>query len=194
MKLHRHLGLLLAAVFIFGANQSQALMCGPDDCIVVGATNDSPFNVGDSGDFTTGVDAVSPTNAGESFAHAWTFTLNEPGRIDGTLTNNNTLPAFNISGLSLELFSTGDLANNIGDTFVVPAAGVNPFVNFAFNNLGAGDYFFKVSGELLASDGQYASQLAVSQVPLPPAIWLFISALLGWASIGRFARRTQPEA
>lgn len=192
MKPFHHLGLLLAATIMLSAADSQALVCGPVDCTVAGETNDSPFNVGDAGDFASSVDVVTPTSESEMFNHAWTFTLNEPARIDGTLTNNNTRPAFNIGGLSLQLFSATDLANNIGGTFVVAPGAGNPFAGFTFSNLAAGDYFFKISGQLLASDGQYTSQFGVSQVPLPSAIWLFLTAILGWASVSRLGGR--PEA
>jgi hypothetical protein len=51
--------------------------------------------------------------------------------------------------------------------------------------LATGDYIFKVAGTLIGNDGQYAGQLAVSEVPLPPAIWLFVTALLGLATVAR---------
>jgi hypothetical protein len=192
MKLDRKLGWLLAAIVLFTATETHALTCGPDDCAVAGATNDSPLSVGDAGDFATSVDVVTPSDNGDEFNHAWTFTLLENAHLQGSLTNNNTRPAFNIDGLSLELFSADDLTTSLGDTFVVPSAGTNPFVNFAFLNLAAGDYIFKVSGTVLGSDGQYASQFAVSEVPLPPAVWLLVSALLGLASITRLRRQAQP--
>jgi len=188
MALDRKIGWLLAAVILFSATETHALTCGPDNCTVAGSTNDSPFNVGDFGDFTTSVDVVTPSDNGDSFAHAWSFILNEDANIEGTLTNNNTRSAFDISGLTLELFSESNLANNIGGSFVVPP-GVNPFVSFAYLNLPAGNYFFKVAGTLMGSDGQYAAQFGVSQVPLPPAIWLMVSALLGLASVTRLRRR-----
>lgn len=189
MKLERKIGWLLAAFILCSATETHALTCGPDDCAVAGPTNDTPFNIGDSGDFATSVDVVTPSDNGDSFAHAWTFTLNESAHIDGTLTNDNTRPAFDINGLSLQLFNAADLTSNIGDTFVVPSSGFNPFVSFAYLNLPAGDYFFKVSGTVLGSDGQYTSQFGVSEVPLPPAIWLFVSAILGLASVTRVRRR-----
>lgn len=194
MKPVRKIGWLLAAVVMFTATETHALTCGPDDCTVAGTMNDSPFSVGDAGDFASSVDAVTPSDSGDAFNHAWEFTLLESAHLQGTLTNNNTQPSFDIIGPSLELFSTSDLTTQIGETFVVPSGGANPFVHFAFLNLAAGDYIFKVSGTLLGSDGQYASQFAVNEVPLPPAVWLLISALLGLVSIGRLRRQSQAAA
>jgi hypothetical protein len=188
MSLNRKLGWLVVAVILFGATETQAITCGSIDCADAGPTNDSPFNVGDSGDFASSVDVITPSSDGDSFAHAWSFTLNEAARIDGTLTNNNTRPTFDIDGLSLQLFSTDDLSSAIGGTFTVTTAGFNPFVNFGYANLTAGDYIFKVAGIVDGSDGQYASQFGVSEVPLPPAIWLLVSAILGLTSIARVRR------
>lgn len=189
--------IVLAIVVVMAislAGDSEALTCGSMTCEDAGPVNDSPFNVGEFGDFASSVDNVSdgqnlpPENAGDMFAHAWSFTLNENANVNGTITNNNSIAGFNIKDLTLQLFAIGDLTNNIGGTFVAPATGTNPLVAFAFLDLAPGDYFFKVSGELLTNDGQYTSQLAVSQVPLPPAIWLLLSAILGMVSITRFRR------
>lgn len=200
MILNPKIGLLVAGMLVMASTSANALVCGTMTCEVAGAANDSPYSVGDSGDFATSVDNVSdpsvgfpPENAGDSFAHAWTFTLNEAAHINGTLTNNNSLPAFSIDGLTLELFGADNPAAAIGGAFVVPTGGTNPLVQFAFMNLGAGDYFFKVTGDLLSNDGQYASQVAVSQVPLPPAIFMFLTALVGWASVARIGRRRSPQ-
>jgi hypothetical protein len=160
---------------------------------VAGTVNNSPFSVGSFGDFATSVDAVNdasvgrpPENAGDSYAHAWQFSLSEAAHINGTLTKNNTLSNFQQDPVFLELFSLVDLENNIGSTFSVPFNGQdNPFVAFRYANLTAGDYIFKVAGTLIGNDGQYAGQLEVSEVPLPPAIWLFVTAVLGLATVAR---------
>lgn len=202
MKFNSKVGLLVAGFLVAASSSANALVCGTMTCELAGAANDSPYSVGDAGDFATSVDNVNdpvvrfpPENAGDSFAHGWTFTLTEAAHINGTLTNNNSLPAFSIDGLTLELFGADNPAAAIGGAFVVPTGGTNPLVQFAYMNLGAGDYFFKVTGDLLSDDGQYTSQVAVSQVPLPPAIWMFLTALIGWVSVARIGRRgTTAEA
>ena len=64
----------------------------------------------------------------------------------------------------------------------------NPFVSFRYANLAPGDYFFRVAGTLIGNDGQYAGQIAVNEVPLPAAAWLFLSAILGLATVSRKKR------
>lgn len=191
--MRRRLGVwaLLAVPILFGFSvESKALQCGPaTDCEVAGSVNGSPFIVGDFGNFATSVDAVSPKSSGDTYAHAWQFTLNEPAHVDGTLTKDNTVSNFQQTGLFLQLFSQANLVANIGGTFFVPDDGqANPFVAFRFANLAPGDYFFKVSGTLIGNDGQYTSQLAVNEVPLPPAIWLMLTAILGLVTVARKRR------
>jgi hypothetical protein len=202
--MRRNIGLwaLLALPMLFGfSTESRALVCGADVCEVAGNVNGSPLVVGDFGNFATSVDAVNdtlvgkpPENSGDSYAHAWQFALNERAHIAGTLTKNNTLPNFAQDPVSIQLFSQADLANAIGGTFFVPSnSQPNPFAAFRFANLEPGVYFFKVAGTLIGNDGQYAGQLTVGEVPLPPAIWLFLTAILGLTTIVR-KRRTVAAA
>lgn len=188
----------LPALVVFSTD-GQALVCGADVCEVAGNVTGSPLSVGDFGNFITSVDAVNdtlvgkpPENAGDSYAHAWQFALTERAHINGTLTKDNTLANFQQHPVSLQLFSQSDLTSNIGGTFQVPFDGQpNPFVAFNFANLEPGIYFFKVAGTLIGNDGQYAGQLAVNEVPLPPAVWLFLTALLGLVTI---VRKRRPNA
>lgn len=197
--MRRKIGLwaLLALPMLFGfSTEGRALVCGADVCEVAGNVNGSPLVVGDFGNFATSVDAVNdtlvgkpPENSGDSYAHAWQFALNERAHLTGTLTKNNTLANFQQDPVSLQLFSQADLTNAIGGTFFVPLNGQpNPFTPFRFANLEPGVYFFKVAGTLIGNDGQYAGQLTVGEVPLPPAIWLFLSAILGLVTIVRKRR------
>lgn len=199
IAMRRNLGLwaLLALPVLFGfPTESRALTCGPDVCEVAGNVNGSPLVVGDFGNFATSVDVVNdtlvskpPENSGDSYAHAWQFALTEPAHIDGTLTKNNTLANFEQHPVSLQLFSQADLVNSIGSTFFIPEdGGDNPFTAFRYANLAPGVYFFKVAGTLIGNDGQYAGQLTVGEVPLPPAIWLFLTAVLGLTTIVRKGR------
>jgi len=185
--------LVLPALFGF-SGESEALQCGSMTCEMAGSVNGSPLSVGDFGDFATSVDAISPKNAGDSYAHAWGFSLLEPAHIIGTLTKDNTLANYRENPVSLQLFSGSDLLNNIGATYFVPNDGDdNPFVSFRYANLAPGDYFFRVAGTLIGNNGQYSGQLGVNQVPLPPALWLFLTAMLGVVTIAR-KRRPLPTA
>jgi hypothetical protein len=186
--------LLALPALLCVSTEGMAIQCGPaTTCELAGTVNNSPFSVGSFGDFATSVDAVNdasvgrpPENAGDSYSHAWQFSLAERAHIAGTLTKNNTLANFQQDPVFLELFSLADLENNIGETFAVPLDGQsNPFVAFRYANLATGDYLFKVAGTLIGNDGQYAGQLGVSEVPLPPAVWLFVTAVLGLATVAR---------
>ena len=197
MRRRIRLSLLLAmpALVVFGAD-SRALVCGADACEVAGNVTGSPLQTGDFGSFNTSVDRVNdtlvgkpPENAGDTYAHAWQFSLTDRAHLSGTLTKDNTLANFQQHPVSLQLFSQEDLANSIGGTFEIPFdSQPNPFVAFRFANLEPGFYFFKVKGTLIGNDGQYAGQLAVSQIPLPSAVWLFLAALLGLVTVVRMRR------
>ncbi len=183
------LALLVLPVLFGFSSESEALECGALTCEMAGTVNGSPFVVGDFGDFTTSVDAVSPKNSGDSYAHAWGFTLLEPAHITGTLTKDNTLANYSQNPVSLALFSGADLINSIGATYFVPNTGDNnPFVSFRYANLAAGDYFFRVAGTLIGNDGQYTGQMKVNEVPLPAAAWLFLTAILGLVTVARKKR------
>jgi hypothetical protein len=200
MRRRIRLWLLLALpALVVCSTDGEAIVCGADVCEVAGNVNGSPLVVGDSGNFATSVDAVNdtlvgkpPENSGDSYAHAWQFALTERANVTGTLTKNNTLANFQQHPVSLQLFSQSDLANNIGGTFQVPFdSQQNPFVAFSFADLAPGIYFFKVAGTLIGNDGQYAGQLSVNAVPLPPAVWLFLTAVVGLATI---VRKPRPKA
>lgn len=63
--------------------------------------------------------------------------------------------------------------------------------SFTFNNLSAGNYTLFVGGNATAGtgfEGKYTVSLAASPVPVPGAVWLFGSALIGFVKIGRGKR------
>ena len=178
---------------LIGGNDANALMCGLNSCDDAGPTIGSPYNAGDLGSFneTVGTNSIVGPNVG--FFQAKTFTLNQFSSIAGAITANNTVAGFNILNLTLELFTAANV--QIPGSFVVPNGdGAAPFINFAFGSLAAGDYFFKISGQIgpNSKDGVYSGEFNVSEVPLPPAVWLFISAILGMVSFARIRRNKQP--
>jgi hypothetical protein len=151
--------------------------------------------VGSSVAFSRTVTQVSPDDA-TTFTDVWNITLSEAGNIKGILFGNNTLDAFTVTNLNTVL--------DDGGTPVDPSAGFTvpnppPFNSVlqtavTFANLSAGDYQFMVTG-FVPNDqkgGQYQFQGKISEVPLPAAIWLLLSAVLGFASVSRLRRA--PEA
>lgn len=191
----RKLAAVAFGVFLLtltGGNQAQAIMCGLNNCDDAGSAAVSPFNIGDVGSFARTVSDNSTVGPNVGFFQAVTFTLNEFSSISGTFEANNTGAGFNILGLTLELFTASNV--QIPGTFIVPNGnGASPFVAFAYGGLAAGDYLFKIAGQIgpNSKDGVYSGEFSVSEVPLPPAVWLFISAILGMVSFARIRRNKQ---
>lgn len=85
------------------------------------------------------------------------------------------------------------LLENGSDTGVSPVRNGLLFTLTHSNLSAAADYVLRVSGTAAGFGGNYGVLLNVgnvSQVPLPPAVWLFISALVGLVSLAR--RRRDP--
>ena len=136
---------------------------------------------------------------GTSFTDIWTFTLLLPANITGSLFSNNTLSNFQLNDLKV-ILQSGD-----GLTTLAPTAGYtvpNPPPSnmvlqtaISFANLAAGGYQFVISGLVPGSPneeaGQYQLQGQISAVPLPAALWLLLSAVLGLASVSRRRRVAQ---
>jgi hypothetical protein len=85
---------------------------------------------------------------------------------------------------TLQLFSALDPLTAIGDTFTDPTG---TGFSFSYLDLAAGDYFFRISGEVGAPLGNgynYKFNVNVTETPIPPALLLFGTALggLGFAS------------
>lgn len=191
----RRLAMAAIGVCFFGMvgmGSANAIPCGVNECTDAGPTFGSPYSPPAAGSFgTVSVNGLSGTLPGSGFFHAFTFTLNEFSSISGDLVNVNGGAAFNILGLTLELFTAANVLVPV--PFIVPNGGGNPSVAFAFGGLAAGDYLFKVSGQIdpSAKDGAYTGEFGVSEVPLPGAVWLFISAILGLVSFSRIRRNKQ---
>lgn len=103
--------------------------------------------------------------------------------LTGSITDINSIfgqPA-DSENFTLDLFSTLDTTTSLGQ--FVDASGT--FLAFSYLNLAAGDYFFKVSGTTGPNGNAYQYQFFVNEVPLPPALLLFATALGGMALFGR---------
>ncbi len=131
---------------------------------------------------------------GTSFTDIWTFTLSQAVNISGSIFTNNTLDNFELNDLKVIL------QDGAGLTTYEPIAGytvsnpppINVILQTAlnFSNLAAGDYRFVISGLVPGGSqgedaGQYQLQGQMSAVPLPGAVWLFLSAVLGLVSVAR---------
>ena len=110
---------------------------------------------------------------GPSFLDTWDFTI--PGTSVVGITAVNV--SFEISGLIQDFAATLDGT----DLFLLPA-GLSQFllgVDFA---AASGAHQLVITG---SSAGSYTGGIAVAQTPIPAAIWLFGSALMGLTGVSR---------
>ena len=109
-------------------------------------------------------------------------------------------PLIGIENLSLELFQVDPLPVSFIAGFDVSSPGGGGALIDLM--LGAGTYFFHVSGEAIGAPGAigpsfdvasgiYAGEIAV--VPLPPAAMLFLSALACVFGVSQLRRRWNPQ-
>lgn len=140
--------------------------------------------------------AADPGNPGGSFFEDhYSFSLTGPVNADGNGFAIDLVPNFNVENLAFELFGPG--MASLG-SFAVPNGVDNVFFSPAsFLNLASGAYTLLVSGVIpeTFSGGLYLfeaglTNASVSQVPLPAAMWLFISALIGLFSLSQMRKRS----
>ena len=204
MKL-KMLGLVLAGI-MFAAGSSQAAVLS----VTGGGASTIPagFDLGpetglSSGDPILIFDSADPGGLGLVIDVPDTLTFEFLGSESG-FTNT-------ISSGGSEIFSTATAT--IGDTASVPAiGGVDFLVDFILESSGGGSatnggpitaplsFAFAAITDtsviLLFDDGGFgtdyddmAIRISVSQVPLPPAVWLMISAILGLVTFSRIRRK-----
>src|SRR5687768_14303197 len=98
----------------------------------------------------------------------------------GTLTDiSAVLVPTDSLNFSLDLFSASDPTVSLGN--FTDATGT--VLAFSYLNLAAGNYFFRIEGDV-GDDvfgNAYSYRFEVSEVPLPPALLLFATALGGMA-------------
>jgi hypothetical protein len=101
------------------------------------------------------------------------------------------IPA-NSLNFSLDLFTAADPLASLGNF----ADGSGTALAFSYLNLAAGDYFFRITGSI-GDDvlgNAYRYRFEVSEVPLPPAVLLFATALAGMAVVGYRRRKNSAQA
>lgn len=131
---------------------------------------------------------------GAIFQDHWSFALTGPVDMNGTGYALDFVQSYNVEDLAFELFDSS--MTSLG-SFAVPNGDGAPFsVPVSFANLATGAYTLLVSGVIPAAfeRGAYLLQAglteaAVSPVPLPPALWLFLSALVGMFSLTQLRNR-----
>lgn len=117
-----------------------------------------------------------------------------------TTTLNDSSFNIDIAGVTVSLFKAlagvgvGNAPTADGAALATAAGVAGTQVSLVFAGLApATPYFIQVVGDASGtSGGNYSVQVNLSQVPLPPAIWLFISALVGLVSFARIRRGGAP--
>jgi len=132
---------------------------------------------------------------GAIFQDHYSFALTGPVNLSGTGFALDFIQTYNVEDLVFQLFDPG--MTNLGSFAVPNGDGGAFFVPVSFSNLATGAYTLLVSGIIPAAfeRGAYLlqanlNQATVSQVPLPPAIWLFLSALVGMFSLSQMRKRS----
>jgi len=172
--------LLVAGVLAFGA---------------VERASASTFDLGtlDPGT-TSAIVANLGTPAPVSFSDTINFSLAAvQASLVGSLTDLSTSFGAPVNSLnfSLDLFSSSDPLTSLGNF----SDATGTALAFSYLNLAAGDYFFRIGGDIGGAGvagNAYQYRFEVSEVPLPPALLLFATALGGMALFG-YRRRNNAQ-
>ncbi|HEV8391448.1 MAG TPA: hypothetical protein VGQ35_16475 [Dongiaceae bacterium] len=167
--------------------------------LAFGAAEQASASTFDLGTLTPGASGTKiVVNLGDpapvSFSDTINFSLAAvQTSLAGSITDLSTIFGVDVNSLtfSLDLFSTLDPLTSLGN-FSDPTG-----VGLAFNylNLAAGDYFFRIAGNIGGTGvfgNAYVYRFEVSEVPLPPALLLFATALGGMAVFG-YRRRNNAQ-
>lgn len=146
------------------------------------------------GDFQAHTLAESP------FTDDFTFSVNNGAKVTFELqVNNSQGRLINVTTASPDVFTAQLLAGGspIGaGLFATQNAPNGTTFTLAFADLVTGvEYTLEVTGHVMAqAGGTYTFSANLSQVPLPAAAWLFLSAVLGLAGMMRLGGRQAPAA
>lgn len=140
----------------------------------------------------------------EGWGHALDFgliNLDVPGDLSITVSADGSglLPAFSFyqgwdAGGGMRHDTYVNNANNplstTGLTLLQSVAnpGAASSVTYTFTNLATGHYSLFVGGDDGAAGGRYTANMTLTAVPIPAAVWLFGSAVMGLLGIGRRQR------
>ena len=168
--------LLVAGVLGFGAAGQSASASTFD----LGA-----INPGTTSGFVSNLGVPAPV----TFADTINFSLSSVrSALVGKLTDlSSFLVPTDSLNFTLDLFRASDPLTSLG-TFT---DGTGTVLAFSYFNLAADNYFFRVTGQVGDNvfGNAYRYGFQVSEVPLPPALLLFATALGGMAVVGYRRRK-----
>jgi hypothetical protein len=159
------------------------------------ATQSASASTFDLGTLSEGSTSAIVVNLGDpapvSFSDTINFSLaGVQTSLVGALTDLSNFLGVPTNSLNfnLDLFSAGDPLTSLGN--FTDATGTA--LAFSYLNLAAGDYFFQISGNIgggTVFGNAYQYRFEVSEVPLPPALLLFATALGGMGLLGYRRRK-----
>lgn len=174
--------------FVMGLFVYAFLAAGANAAVVVSDIGN--LNAGTTGTFSRNV----PTSGAAQFAaplpdggELIAFSTNSPTNISAASTSVNLLDVFGISGFGFSLVQATGPGNTFSTFTEITSGGLTGGVlTLSYSGLASGVYGFLFTGVITGSAGGfYAGNYTVSAVPLPPAVWLFLSALIGLAGVAR---------
>lgn len=149
----------------------------------------APGSSGLFGHFTTSANSVQLTGAGNG--QVIIFEVNAPSSISTLSATINILNLIGIEGFNVAVVK--QVGVNVFDVISGPSSGPGNVVSLSFAGLSAGTtYGLLFTGTSVKPfGGFYLGGYSVAAVPLPPAVWLFLSALIGLVGVVR-SRRKRP--
>ena len=141
----------------------------------------STFDLGslDAGDSKSGFVVNFATDA-VGFDDHISFSLTSPvANLVGFISDITLLYGVPFDSLNFQLDLFNDLAPTTSLGTYIDPSGTG--IAFSYLNLIAGDYYFRVQGDTGPLGNAYRYKIAVSGVPIPPALLLFGTALGGMA-------------
>lgn len=140
------------------------------------------LGVGDVGTF---VNFVSPGGGADDVADKWYFQLAGPSgvgvAVDQVVLDLTMLPGLEVSfaSLGLNLCTVDCLGANLLGSVMAGST-------LSLASLAGGSYYLDVFGDVNGTlGGQYTGAVSVSAVPVPAALWLMLSGLVGLGVVAR---------
>lgn len=181
------------AVLVAGLVSSTMIVAGANAAVVVGSLPDAPFSGGEIGSVFQSI--MTPATP---FAEIHSFTADEPIALTSTAEAIELNALLMISGFGFSLVENTAPANDFS-SFTTLATGVDNGtggLEFTFDGLIAGKFYgllFEgttgLAGGLYGGAFNVEPSTSVSNVPVPAAMPLFLTAITGLVLIARRRRQ-----